>query len=131
MKKIRLDSGKLHKTARFRYGITGTLCLILAAVLLYVQWGGQLLEARAAGEITYNAKDGVWSEGLKNGTQSGNLTKVTITGMEKPIAGSVKGTVATLYTNSATQTYKVEDESESQTISAGYLEDASLSFQVN
>lgn len=65
MKKIHLDSGKLHKTARFRYGITGTLCLILAAVLLYVQWGGQLLEARAAGEITYSAKDGLWSEGLK------------------------------------------------------------------
>ena len=64
MKKIHLDSGKLHKTARFRYGITGTLCLILAAVLLYVQWGGQLLEARAAGEITYSAKDGLWSEGL-------------------------------------------------------------------
>ena len=83
MKKIHLDSGKLHKTARFRYGITGTLCLILAAVLLYVQWGGQLLEARAAGEITYSAKDGLWSEGLKNGTQSGDLTKVTITGMER------------------------------------------------
>ena len=130
MKKIHLDSGKLHKTARFRYGITGTLCLILAAVLLYVQWGGQLLEARAAGEITYSAKDGLWSEGLKNGTQSGDLTKVTITGMEKPIAGSVKDTEATLYTNSVTKTYKVENENENQTISADYLEDASLSFRV-
>ena len=79
MKKIRLGSGKLHKTSGFRYGIAGTLCLVLAAIILYAQWGGQLLEARAAGSLTYHEDDSLWTQGLKEGINYNRLTELNIT----------------------------------------------------
>ena len=134
MKKIRLGSGKLHKTAGFRYGIAGTLCLVLAAIILYVQWGGQLLEARAAGSLTYHGDDSLWAQGLKGGINYNRLTELNITFPKGfSIDGSIKDTTAKLYTNNFTpnnNTLTVSNDKEEQKISGSYLEDGTVSFEI-
>ena len=134
MKKIRLGSGKLHKTAGFRYGIAGTLCLVLAAIILYVQWGGQLLEARAAGSLTYHKDDSLWTQGLKGGINYNQLTELNITFPEGfSIDGSIQNTTAKLYTNNFTpdnNTLAVSDEKEEHEIRGSYLEDGTVSFEI-
>lgn len=134
MKKIRLGSGKLHKTSGFRYGIAGTLCLVLAAIILYAQWGGQLLEARAAGSLTYHEDDSLWTQGLKEGINYNRLTELNITFPKGfSIDGSVMGTTAKLYTNNFTpnnNTLTVSDGKEKQKISGSYLEDGTVSFEI-
>ncbi|MEI3526073.1 MAG: hypothetical protein V8Q27_08110 [Eubacteriales bacterium] len=61
--------------------------------------GGQLLEARAAGSLTYHKDDSLWTQGLKGGINYNQLTELNITFPEGfSIDGSIQNTTAKLYT---------------------------------
>ena len=75
MKKRFHFPNKFQNLKKYRHIAAGTLCLVLAAVLLWSQLGG-ILQAEASEKIYYDGTDAIWKAGsAKVTSMNGELTE--------------------------------------------------------
>ena len=119
MKKRFHFPNKFQNLKKYRHIAAGTLCLVLAAVLLWSQLGG-ILQAEASEKIYYDGTDAIWKAG-----------SAKVTSMNGELTESVKVSDYTLYTNGTSKKPTVDTAGGANPrISDAYVEDAELSLEL-